>query len=78
MTTTTSQDRPRLVRVWMRRTGIHSEGPLSGRLTFKGRLGEVELTLTDEACQRVLAAMADGAAIAVAEIADALRGEFKP
>jgi len=74
--TATQDDRPRLTRVYMRRSGIHNDGPLSGEVTFHGKLGEVKLTLTEEACQLIVAALADGAAAAVAEVAGALRAEF--
>lgn len=72
------KQKPRLIRVHMHRAGIRDEGPLSGTVTFKGQMGEVTLALNDKACELVLSAMADGAAFAVAEVADALRKEFKP
>ena len=60
----------------MHRTGLRDDGPLVGVVTFKGKLGEVSLTVGDATCAMILSALAGGAAQAVAEVADALRGQF--
>ncbi len=52
------------------------DAPLSGCITFKGKLGEVQLTLSDESCTAILSLLADAAAKSVAEVADALRSQF--
>jgi len=54
----------------------NAESCISGAITFKGKLGEVQLSLSDESCQRILALLADAAAESIAEVANALRDQF--
>jgi hypothetical protein len=67
---------PTVTGLRMHRGGFRDDGPLSGSITFKGKLGEVQLTLSDASCQKVLALLADAAAESVAEVANALRSQF--
>jgi hypothetical protein len=60
----------------MHRTGLRDDGPFVGTVTFKGKKGEVALTLSGESCDMLLAVLADAAAQSVAEVADALRAQF--
>ncbi len=68
---------PIVTNVWMTRSGIRDDGPLTGSITFKGKLGEVKLSLTDESCRKVLELFADAAAKSVVEVSDALRMQFE-
>ncbi len=65
---------PVVKRLYMFRADIQT--PLSGAVTFVGKLGEVQLTLNDESCRLILALLADAAAESVAEVASALRSQF--
>ena len=65
-----------LTNLRMHRTGLRDDGPLVGVVTFKGKLGDVSLTVNDATCNAILASLAEGAALAVANVADALRGQF--
>jgi hypothetical protein len=68
---------PIVTHVHMYRSGIRDDGPLTGSITFKGKLGKVELSLSDESCGKILSLLADAAAESVAEVSDALRQQFE-
>ena len=67
---------PTVTSLSMRRPSYPEGAGLTGSITFRGKLGEVQLTLSDESCATILALMADAAAKSVAEVADALRSQF--
>ena len=67
---------PVLMRVYLYRSNPND--PLGGTLKFQGKHGEVEIRIDDAAARKVVDIMSEGVRGYLAEIAEALRGEFRP